>query len=261
MSHSEHSETLLMHITGNSWWQQQCAALLCCAALLFASNLVKCAVCSGSPTSTGATFTCPTTTPTPPLKNCTGKCSTINGYIGNISATCRPVGTSTTGAWVINGACLKQCTGNPTQPANGTFNCVGIVAGQTCYATCKQGYVGAPSSLCQTSGLWSPVNSTCAPGCAGGTVSGQAFNGIFSCGTFTGWLKNCSGRCGEGFTGSLSAICQTDGTWATTGRCVPSNIGMYCVARAMPASESLPHFVQVSGHHSAPSGLYYSSIF
>lgn len=57
---------------------------------------------------------------------------------------------------------LTECTGNPAQPSNGSFDCPSPARpGSVCNATCNDGYVGAPFSTCQLDGTYSAVNGSC----------------------------------------------------------------------------------------------------
>jgi len=58
-----------------------------------------------------------------------------------------------------------NCTGNPTNPANGSFVCAPTPIGGRCNATCALGFFGnpTPSAACNTSAAWNPPTGTCSP--------------------------------------------------------------------------------------------------
>jgi len=61
--------------------------------------------------------------------------------------------------------CLAVCSTPPTNPANGTFNCAtNSTANTVCRAVCKDGYIGSPTTTCQTTGAWTTTSGTCQPG-------------------------------------------------------------------------------------------------
>lgn len=61
---------------------------------------------------------------------------------------------------------LAVCTGNPPNPADGTFNCPSSAPpGSMCNATCNVGYAGMPSATCQPNGTYSDVLGVCIQDC------------------------------------------------------------------------------------------------
>ena len=57
---------------------------------------------------------------------------------------------------------LAVCTGNPMQPANGSFDCPSpALPGSVCNATCDAEYSGAPTATCQPNGTYGAVRGAC----------------------------------------------------------------------------------------------------
>jgi hypothetical protein len=69
--------------------------------------------------------------------------------------------------FVTCGACVRLlagCKDSPENPANGTFNCFDTTPpGETCSASCFEGFQGPMTATCGASGVWGNIQGTCEP--------------------------------------------------------------------------------------------------
>jgi len=141
--------------------------------------------------------------------SCNPTCN--SGFTGTPTATC------SNGAWVVSGSCIDtNCAGLPNIPNSGAGNCVANSADTTtCTPQCSFGFSGTLSATC-TTGTWVSTGSCAGSLCA--TLPSIQNSGQGDCVVNSPDGTACTPLCSTGFSGTLTATCQS-GIWSTTGSC------------------------------------------
>ena len=134
----------------------------------------------------------------------------------NLFATCL-VG----GLWSYNGYCAsKTCNKSGLSYTNvtftdktGTLNCGDYIS-----KSCNTGYTGSITATCNTSGGWLYSGSCTIITCENSNLSYS--NTTFANKTgITNYNNTQIGSCNSGYTGTITATCQSNGTWNYSGSC------------------------------------------
>lgn len=149
----------------------------------------------------------------------------IDGYFGEVSATCQA-----DGSWLYHGMCRQVDCGQPEHPdphANLPDSAAGYVCStmypSSCLLSCGGGFRGSPSAQCTSLGNWQ-YSGTCSLQSCGPLVfpSPNVFRVGDVCGDHLG--ASCAFACEPGyepFPELPSSFCKPNGQWHHVGGCQP----------------------------------------
>ena len=129
--------------------------------------------------------------------------------------------------WRYTGACVPVGCGVPTRLFVSFVGC-GHRFGEVCRPVCASGYVGAPTAVCGSDGVWLH-GGACTPLVCGTPRLEHA--DFTDCSP--GYGEACHVKCLPGYAGSPSAVCEAHGKWVYQGSCVP-DVPTYAVAFPIP---------------------------
>lgn len=145
---------------------------------------------------------------------------------GNASFVCQSSGT-----WALVSGDPENCTSSSGNCANSALNppnaTISTSSGNTPNGngysgtiTCNSGYSGSISASCSGSS-WN-ISGSCSPIVCENSIAPTVSNGSFPSSGDTSGGGSLAGTCDGGYTGTISAQCNADGSWgAVTGSCTP----------------------------------------